>query len=770
MVNIDIQTKETTVTSIRSELYIHERRPGKLPVPPPRRRQKLKRIASKSADSNNNGIAKDTRSFVITGVIDPRTKQQLSIFQALSNGVLDQVNGIYRNPDTGEAMTIPEAVQKGLILADFRENLANGHTEGGGFTPMRNRMETVKYPVEGVIDPKTGEFIGVKEAILAGIIDPRTGKYTNPLTGEQMSILEAVQNGYLVADASMLDEITEENDMFTSVDFSDVSYEVYSVIDPSTGEELSLKRAIQDGIVDPGNSLYRNPNTGETIAIADAIKQGLIKGRPVDSLASMHAGSADNLLTFKQLHIKKQKFIPGGADILDGEDEIDGRNDPNKKLVEKLRSKHDVSVPLTKNSGKREISLEDAMSQGLINVAKNEFKLPSGETISIEEALAKKSVTPAAAKQILDIYKDNSVGKLIDDGKYDPETGLVTDPNTGHTLSLQAAIAQRIIDPNMIFLYDNSSGKVMNLSSAIENGLFNQETGKFKDPKTGEELTLSEAVLRGLIQPHIEPDQIAEMCDTLEKLEKVIDPRLKCVISPYSDEPISLEEAVINGVLDLKQGQVKNPITGEIMTIAEAIKAEKMDSKLALQFLEGLDKLSLKKNQKKGIIDLETGMICDPNTGERRTMQDAVENGLFNPNSVMLVDNETGNIVSLGAFIDSGRFDPKTGQYHDPKTGEQMSLAEAIRRGLLEPEIVPERFADTSSTLRDLIDNNRVNPRTTNFVAPNNQKMSLRDALANGFLTMNSKVKVDPQTGCVSLASDEEVVQSLVDIKVGECI
>ena len=764
MVNIDLQTKETEVTCVRSELYIHERRPGKLPVPPPRRRQKLKRIASKAADSNNNGIVKDMKAFVITGVIDPRTKQQLSIFQALSNGVLDQINGIYRNPDTGETMTIPEAIQRGLILVDYRENLTNGHAEGEGFAPMRNRMEIMSYPVEGVIDPKTGEFIGVKEAILAGIIDPRTGKYTNPLTGEQMSILEAVQNGYIVADSTMLDEITEENGMFTSVDFSDVSYEVYSVIDPATGEELSLKRAIQDGIIDPGNSLYRNPNTGETMAISDAIKQGLIKGRPVESSSG---GSADNLLTFKQLHIKKQKFIPGGADIHDGMDEIDGRNDPNNKLVEKLRSKHDVSVPLTKNSGKREISLEEAMSQGLVNIAKNEFKLPSGETISIEEALAKRAVSPTAAKQILDIYKDNSIGKLIDEGKYDPETGLVTDPNTGHTLSLQAAIAQRIIDPNMVFLYDNSSGKVMNLATAIENGLFNPETGKFRDPKTGEELTLSEAVLRGLIQPYIEPDQITDMCDTLQNIEKVLDPRLKCVISPYTDKAISLEEAVINGVIDLKQGQVKNLVTGEVMTIAEAIKAEKMDPKLALQFLEGLDKLSLKENQKKGIIDLESGMIYDTNTGERLPMQDAIDNGSFSPNSVMLVDNETGNIISLGALIEAGRFDPKTGLYKDLNTGERMSLAEAIKRGLLDPEIVPERFADTSATLRDLIDNNRVNPRNTNFIAPNNQKMSLRDALANGFLTMNSKVKVDPQTGCVSLASDEAVVQSLVDIKVG---
>ena len=147
------------------------------------------------------------------------------------------------------------------------------------------------------------------------------------------------------------------------------------------------------------------------------------------------------------------------------------------------------------------------------------------------------------------------------------------------------------------------------------------------------------------------------------------------------------------------------------------------------------------------------------------SISEAAETGAFNPDTTMLVDNTTGNIVSLGALIESGRIDPKSGMYVDPKTGERMSLAAAIERGLIDAEISADKFADTSTTLRDLIDGNRVNPRTTSFVTPDGQKMSLRDALANGFLTMSSKVKLDPETGDLHLASDEEVVQSLLDIK-----
>ena len=70
MVDIDIQTKQMTLATVRSELYIHERRHGKPPIPPPRRRQKLRRVASTIAGDNAaaSGVLKDTKSFVIAGM------------------------------------------------------------------------------------------------------------------------------------------------------------------------------------------------------------------------------------------------------------------------------------------------------------------------------------------------------------------------------------------------------------------------------------------------------------------------------------------------------------------------------------------------------------------------------------------------------------------------------------------------------------------------------------------------------------------------------
>lgn len=73
-----------------------------------------------------------------------------------------------------------------------------------------------------------------------------------------MDLLEALRNGYLIADQSLLEN--NGDNVYTFVDFADVSYKVVGVVDPSTGQEISLKRAISDGIIDKSNGLYRYDN------------------------------------------------------------------------------------------------------------------------------------------------------------------------------------------------------------------------------------------------------------------------------------------------------------------------------------------------------------------------------------------------------------------------------------------------------------------------------------------------------------------------------
>ena len=57
----------------------------------------------------------ETKKWVITSVVDPRTNEKISFDDALLERILDQENGKYCNPESGAEMSIGEAIDKNLI-------------------------------------------------------------------------------------------------------------------------------------------------------------------------------------------------------------------------------------------------------------------------------------------------------------------------------------------------------------------------------------------------------------------------------------------------------------------------------------------------------------------------------------------------------------------------------------------------------------------------------------------------------------------------------
>lgn len=60
-------------------------------------------------------VKTETKKWVITSVVDPRTNKKISFDDALLERVLDQANGKYCNPETGAEMSIGSAIEKDLI-------------------------------------------------------------------------------------------------------------------------------------------------------------------------------------------------------------------------------------------------------------------------------------------------------------------------------------------------------------------------------------------------------------------------------------------------------------------------------------------------------------------------------------------------------------------------------------------------------------------------------------------------------------------------------
>ena len=149
----------------------------------------------------------DTRPYTITGVIDPKTENEVSVEVAYKKGILNKSADTYTT-EKGEKMKIRDAIDSGLVKAEFQGEISNGDKE-----------ETKVYAVNAVIDKKLKRRVSFHQAMNTGLLIAEDGMYVNNETGEQMNITDAIMKGLIkariVTDAAGLD-IDPENKIVVS--------------------------------------------------------------------------------------------------------------------------------------------------------------------------------------------------------------------------------------------------------------------------------------------------------------------------------------------------------------------------------------------------------------------------------------------------------------------------------------------------------------------------------------------------------------------------
>lgn len=64
------------------------------------------------------------KPLAITGVLDQQNRP-ISLLKAFTEGILDQVRGTYTNPKTGAVISIPEAISRGLIVVNYKDEVGD---------------------------------------------------------------------------------------------------------------------------------------------------------------------------------------------------------------------------------------------------------------------------------------------------------------------------------------------------------------------------------------------------------------------------------------------------------------------------------------------------------------------------------------------------------------------------------------------------------------------------------------------------------------------
>ncbi|XP_076436065.1 uncharacterized protein LOC143275670 [Babylonia areolata] len=135
-------------------------------------------------------ITRETRPYTITGVVDPKTEKTLTVQQASQAGLLDTAASTFRT-ESGEKISIQDAISSGLIHVEYHENSGAAETEP--------EVITKTYAVHGVVDQKKKAKVSFNEAIASGLLDRDSAEYVHNVSGETVGVQEAIMKGFIKA-------------------------------------------------------------------------------------------------------------------------------------------------------------------------------------------------------------------------------------------------------------------------------------------------------------------------------------------------------------------------------------------------------------------------------------------------------------------------------------------------------------------------------------------------------------------------------------------
>ena len=146
-------------------------------------------------------------------------------------------DNICKDPITGDNLSILEAVGRGFI----------------------------DYELKSVRDVKNEVYVSLGDALSKAIIKP-DGRFTDTLTGESMSLADAVKKGFL-----------------TSVSQKTI-FDIEGIKNPATGDYINFNEAMDLRIIDKNNSTFFDKKTLTRMTLAEAVDKDYIQSQLLDML------------------------------------------------------------------------------------------------------------------------------------------------------------------------------------------------------------------------------------------------------------------------------------------------------------------------------------------------------------------------------------------------------------------------------------------------------------------------------------------------------
>jgi len=691
-------------------------------------------VRAVASSSGATGSVHETKSYTIVGAVDPNLKTRVDVNTAIQRGIIDLANGLYMGKDeAGKRFQIPvsEAIERGLVFTALSGTEAD--QEGSRFV---NTTKT--FSVQSVVDPTSGKQISITEAIQHGIVDENNLLYTNPRTGETMPITEAVNRGFIVATVTQSTETASEPAAHASqvLVSREVAYTLQSVIDPRTNRELTVSEAVSLGILDSATNEFHHPVTGEVMSLDEAIARGLARvqrGRPS---ADKDAESEEERVP--SIHI---------------DDEEDALEVMTTEKVSEEHLKFQIAGVVDPESGDV-IPYNDAIENGLVDEEKGMYINPqTGQRMHISEALERGIIVGKLVEKTeeRELFHSTVVARRIDD------IATVFNPLTRTQIPVSQAIHLGLIGRDLVSYYNPATDETMSIDEAVRRGLaatrspsaakkmatdgvmavVNWDTGMIVERSTGEHLTSTEALRRRLID-----EATARMIDkqraAKKKTETVADK------TPVEDVHMIIRTTEV----------VEKPPSA--ITIEETISSPGKHP--AEEEFEGL--LSFDAAVKLGLFNVKTGKFFNRITGDDISLSDAVNSCLINSTLRALVDLRTGKECTLDQALDRQLISLYTGRLN-------MSQISATNM-LLDPRFLPDVDWKLELSIQDAVACRLFDVESGLLLHPlTRQRLTLSDAVSDGVVVGDATIVVNLDTG-TRMSLTEALADGIINGQTGK--
>lgn len=666
-----------------------------------------------------------------------------------------------------------------------------------------------------VVDPKTGREIHVKEAIKKGIVNPKTGEFKDK-TGKKISLIEAVKFGALAVIGAPL------------IAAAGAIHSLKMVLDPKTGQQIPIELAVERGIISrdsldltPPQSLIliQDPVTGQEMPLIDAVDRGILTVKEAETL------SQGELTRARITTEPKYKVSIGRVKSFTQSPEREARPVVLQKMRKKIvRPKDAVEKGMIDKETadlleKREtfqsadgepITLLDAVTQNKLNPDSGKIIDPQrGDVLTISQAIERGIFDPEGTNQLLvPIAKSLSVPQLKDQGLIDPKSMKIIHPETGAQLTLREAIICEIVDPFTIL--NPITGGKETLQQAIDNGnvddnlslvktldgsvdLLTAVQAKIFDtedlnkpieniPKVG--MTFQIVVKRGLIDSETN-EIIHPITNERQSIKDAIkDDFIMALPYPPISDSIEIQSALDSNLINSEFGTFKNPKTGEVIPISEAVETgilviKPLPELVALHASGPITSVTETVTSYHTIttktIELLSGYtlisadeVRNQQTGEIIPIEEAKALGIIRDESETKEKFATREIkVNFTDAVERGLVDMSAGTFTDPESGTVMTISQAVDDGILETESVTSEIKTEKMNLVEAYEN-IYDEELKKFRDPKNPErfVNLSEAMNEGIVDGKSIV-VDIKTGKAQTLQDG-VKQGLIDSKSGE--